>query len=196
MTCPFSPQISLIRAISFGMNDSCDQLDRRSKAACSHHAPSSSDTTDVVDEASDDLLALRTVRHLGVELHAVDGLGLVGDGGVWGSRGRSDGEEVGRERRELVAVAHPDLQSTVLLHRDALEELVGRRARLLDRDLGVSVLPVRVRLDITAVRSGDLLQTVADTHDGHAGLEDRGVDVRGVVGVDRVGRAREDDTCA
>jgi len=28
MTCPFSPQISLIRAISFGMNDSCGQLDR------------------------------------------------------------------------------------------------------------------------------------------------------------------------
>jgi len=161
-----------------------------------HHAPASSDTTDVVDESSNDLLSLRAVRHLRVELHAENRLRLVRDGGVRGSGGRGDGDEVGRERRELVTVTHPHLESSVLLHLDTLEQLVPVRARLLNLDLGVAVLPVRVRLDLAAVRSGNLLQTVADAHDGNAGLEDCGVDVRGVVGVDGVRRAGEDDTCA
>lgn len=86
------------------------------------------------------------------------------------------------------------LEPSVLLHLDPLEELVAVVADLFHLDLGVTVLSVRVGLDLASVRSGDLLQTIADTEDGDAGLEHRGVDVRGVVRVDRVGRSREDDT--
>lgn len=70
-----------------------------------------------------------------------------------------------------------------------------RLARLLDTNLGVSVLAVRMSLNIPTVGQSDLLQTVTDTENGDTGGEDVRVDVRCVGCVDRVRGTREDDTC-
>jgi len=67
-------------------------------------------------------------------------------------------------------------------------------ADLLNVDLGVSVLPVRVRLDISTVGSSDLLQTVTNTKNGDARFENCRVDVWGVVSVNRVWRTGKDDS--
>lgn len=53
-----------------------------------------------------------------------------------------------------------------------------------------------VGLNLSSKGKSDLLETVADTHDGDTGSEDGGVDVRSVGSVHRVGRAGEDDSCS
>jgi len=80
---------------------------RRDKTT--HHAPSGLDLTDVLDESSNNLLSFRAVGDFRVELNTVDRFCFVGDSSVRGSRGGSNGGEVGWERRKLIAMAHPDL---------------------------------------------------------------------------------------
>ena len=56
---------------------------------------------------------LAGVGHLGVELHAVEAARLVGHAGDRAARRRGHQREARRQRRDLVAVAHPHLQHPV-----------------------------------------------------------------------------------
>ena len=80
------------------------------------------------DEVLEQGLAVRRVHDLGMELHAVDAPGVVGDRGERrGVRGR-DHAKAGRQRDDLVAVAHPHLLARAGLE-DALEQRAALRSR-------------------------------------------------------------------
>ena len=58
------------------------------------HSPVGGALADVENESSDNLLTPDRVGNFGVELNSVDGLAVVGKGGVWCSIGVSDDMEV------------------------------------------------------------------------------------------------------
>ena len=68
---------------------------------------------DVVHEARQDPLALGRVRHLGMELHAVEAPALVGHAGERRVAAAGNGAKAGRQPRDPVAVAHPDVERPV-----------------------------------------------------------------------------------
>lgn len=91
--------------------------------------------------------------------------------------------------------AKTHLQATILLHLNAIEQgILVLFATLDDFDLGVTVLSMGVSVDGTAVDTGNLLETVADTEDGNTKVEDVRVNVGSVGGVNRVRGAGKDDT--
>lgn len=184
----------------------------------SHHGPSLLATADVDDEAAEDVLAAERVSDFGVELDAVDGLLVVGNGGERGGFRRRDGGKVFRKRVQSVRVRHPDRR----LVRDAFEKLVevsrsvGRLAE--DFDDRLAVFPVVRSLDARAKVVGGFLrtlpgsalslslhsrsagcthlETVADSEDGDAGVVNGRVNPRRILLVNRERRARQNDACA
>ena len=126
----------------------------------SHHGPPLLATADVDDKAAEDVLTAERVGDFGVELDAVNGLLVVGNGGERGGSGRRDGSEILRERVQSVRVRHPDRR----LVRDAFEELVevSRSVGGLPEDLddGLAVLPVVRSLDARAKVVGGFLRTL------------------------------------
>ena len=122
----------------------------------------------LVEEVLQGVLAELGVAHLGVPLQAVEATlaRLEGrDGGLGGGGG--DGEALGRAL-DSVAVAHPH----DLIVGGAIKQARTRR----NRGLGVSVLAGARATDGAAKGVSHGLEAVADTQDGHAGLEDRGID--------------------
>ncbi|KAI3482194.1 hypothetical protein L1887_55164 [Cichorium endivia] len=173
--------------LALGADDLADALDLLVDERL--HGPVAAAVADV-DKVVKQLDAAHAVRHLGVELDAVDGLGLVGHGGE-GCGGRlADDDKVLGRLAELVAVRHPDLHAALPVLEERVE--VGH-AGLDHLDLGVAVLALVVRVHLAAVVPGDLLEAVADAEHGHAGGEDVRVDARRHLVVHRVGRAGEDD---
>ena len=75
-------------------------------------------TGDLVEEVLQDLLAVRRVHDLGVELDGVEASRLVLEGGDRRRRRRRGDARAGRRRRDRVAVAHPH----DLLGRQVVEE--------------------------------------------------------------------------
>ena len=61
-------------------------------------------------------------------------------------------------------------------------------------DLCISILSMCVRVDLTTVDLCDLLQSITDTKNWYASIEDLGVDVWCIRGVDRVWRSRQNNT--
>ena len=143
---------------------------------------------DVVEEVLEHGLAVLGVEHLRVELHARHAPAEVLEGGDLGAgrAGRRPSKPVGR-RRHRVAVAHP--------HR--LLRRAGRGTAWTsgrgDRERRATELGQPGALDGAAERERHRLEAVADAEGGHAGLEQRRIDARRALGVDRRRAAREDD---
>ena len=77
------------------------------------HVPVVAAAADVVREAREDRRALLRVRDLGMELHGVEAARLVGHRRDRAGRRRPDQRESRRQRGDLVAVAHPDVEQAV-----------------------------------------------------------------------------------
>ena len=75
-----------------------------------HHGPLALASADVHDEALQDLLSTRAVGNLGMELDAVDGPGVVSEGGERSGFGGGDDGEVLGKGVEAIRVRHPDLR--------------------------------------------------------------------------------------
>ena len=73
------------------------------------HRPVATAAADAAREVLEQGLAARRVHDLGVELHAVDAPGVVGDRGERRGVASGDHAKARRQRDDLVAVAHPDL---------------------------------------------------------------------------------------
>ena len=157
------------------------------------HHPVGPRAADLEHEAVQELLALQRVRHLGVELHAVVAARLVGHAGDRAARRRGHQREAGRQRGDLVAVAHPDLEHAVaFVGREVLERL--EQARVAARPhLGVAELAVRRRLDLAAELHRHREHAVADAEHRHAELEHRLRRAQLVLFVGRGVAARQDD---
>lgn len=140
---------------------------------------------DVEDEVREDLVAVFGVDDLRVELDAEEAPRLVADCRVGAVRRGRAHLEARRDRRDAVAVAHPDGERVG----EALEELVAR----LDRHLGLAVFAPLAGLHLAAQLLAHELHAVADAEDRHAEVEDRAVDAGRARLEDAVRPAREDD---
>ena len=158
------------------------------------HHPVGLGAADLEDEAVQQLPALQRVRHLGMELDAVEAALLVGHAGDRAARRRRHQREAGRQRRDLVAVAHPDLEHAVAFAgREVLDRL--EQARVAARPhLGVAELAMRARLDLAAELDRHREHAVADAEHRHAELEHRLGRAQLVLLVGRGVAAREDDS--
>ena len=152
------------------------------------HGPVASGVTDLIEEVADHLHTVFGVVDLGVILHAVEALLLVGDGHV-GAVGA-----VGHQFKALghlghiVAVAHP---GDALLGQALEDGAVG-----VVPGLGLAVLPGGVVLgrgDLAAQGVSHELAAVADAQHRHAPGEDLGVHLGGPLLIHRVGAAGKDD---
>ena len=101
------------------------------------HVPVAAAAADVAHEAGDDVAALEGVRDLGVKLDAIEAARLVGHAGNRGRFVAGDDGEARRHFRDLVAMAHPDVEQAVALGVDAVldvfEQARNGRARALRR---------------------------------------------------------------
>ena len=132
------------------------------------HRPVAMAAGDAAREVLEQGLAARRVHHLGVELHAVDAPGIVGDRGERRGLRGGDHAKPGRQIDDLVAVAHPHL-----LARAGLEHALEQRAALSHVDERAAELAVMADLDPAAELRADGLLAVADAEDRHAQLEHR-----------------------
>ena len=71
------------------------------------HRPIAWAARDPMHEIGDELGAVRRVHHLGMELHAIELAGIVGDCRERRAVGHRDGAEAVRELGDAVAMAHP-----------------------------------------------------------------------------------------
>ena len=139
---------------------------------------------DLVEEVLQDLLAVRRVRDLGMELHAVELACAVLERGD--RRGGRGGGHLSADRRrgDRVAVAHPHR----LLGRQVVKEL-----GLVRLELRLSELGRAGTLDRAPEIARHELHPVTDAERRDPELEDAGVEIRRAVGVHRRGTAGEDE---
>ena len=139
---------------------------------------------DLVEEVLQDLLAVRRVHDLRMELDAVELARAILERGDR-RRGRGGGHvSADRRRGDRVAVAHPD----GLLGRQIVEELGLVRLELRLPELGRAGA-----LDGAAEVSRHELHAVADAECRDPEREDAGVEIRRAVRVHRGGAAGEDE---
>ena len=137
----------------------------------------------------DQLAAVGGVDDLGVELDAVEAATLVGDDRIGRAIRRRDRGEAGRERVDLVAVAHPHLVALAFR-----PQSVEQRAGGFDLDECLTKLAAIARNDdIAAKLRAHQLLAVADAKHRHAGLEEGLRRARAVAFGDRGGAAGQND---
>ena len=128
-----------------------------------------------------------------MELHAVVAALLVGHAGDRAARRRGHQLEAGRQRGDLVAVAHPDLEHAVAFaRREVLDRLEQPRVAARPH-LGIAELAVRARLDLAAELHRHREHAVADAEHRHAELQHRLRRAQLVLLVGRGVAARQDD---
>ena len=152
------------------------------------HGPQTLGAADLIEEVMDHVHPVLRVVHLRVELDAVEAPVLVGDGhvGAGGGVGRQ-GKALGHPGH-IVPVAHPGDAPL----RQALEQAAGG----IIEGLRLAVLPGGVLLgsgDGPAQGLGHELAAIADAQNGHPQPEDLRIHVGGLLVVDAVGSAGEDD---
>ncbi len=157
------------------------------------HVPVLRAAADVVREAREDRRALLRVRDLGMELHRVEAARRIGHRRDRARVAAPDHAESRRQRGDLVAVAHPDVEQPVALRvaavLDAGEELrVSARAHL-----RVAELAHAARLDRAAELRRHRLHAVADAEHRHALRPHGGRRARRVAVGHAVRAAREHD---
>jgi len=95
---------------------------------CTYHSPIVLAATNIVHEPGDDLLSPRGVRHLWVELNAVERFRIMRDGGIGRGCRMANDVEIWRWRGELIAVGHPHLRQ---------RSAAGSRTRSSAADMGI-----------------------------------------------------------
>lgn len=155
------------------------------------HSPILPGAADANREVLEQLSTVRGVGDLGVELHTVHGLGVMDNGSELGVlRGTNDVESLG-QLRQLVTVGHPHGHITS----NTFEQGVDLGTESGGLQVSMAIFSLDTSDDVGLVQSvGDLLQSVADSQDGDTEFEESRVDVRGVLLVDGVRAARQDDT--
>ena len=139
---------------------------------------------DRVEEVLQQVVPVRRVHDLGVELDAVEPPLRVLEGRDRRRRRRGDDARALRRRRDRVAVAHPA---------DLLRRQVREERALVRHELGLAELRDAGPLDPPAELLGHQLHPVADAERRDPELEDARVDLRRALGVDRGRPAREDE---
>ena len=119
---------------------------------------------DVVEEPLQDLLAVRRVHDLGVELDAVELARVVLEGG--------DRRRRRARRRPRAPAGGAVTESRWLIQTVCSRGKLAEQRRLLRLELGLAVLGDVVRLDLAAELARHQLHPVADAERGHAELED------------------------
>ena len=147
-------------------------------------APRHVGAADVAEEALEDVLPVRRVDDLGVELDAVDAALDRLERRDRRLRRRGERREARRRRVDGVAVRHP----ARLLGRQAGEQPPG----LAHHQLRAAELPHLRALDAPAERERHELHAVTDAQHGDPELEQLGVELRRAVGVHRRRAAGED----
>ncbi len=143
---------------------------------------------DLVEEGAQEFFAARRVRDLGVELDPVIVPPRVGHRRVRRVGADRDRREVGRQRLDPVAVAHPDVDFVWQAGEDPA--IVGGCG---DVDLRRAVLAVLRRGDAAAERVSQQLHPVADPEDRDAAGDDPRGELRRARLVDRVRPTGEDN---
>ncbi len=147
--------------------------------------PGRRDPNHLVQEALENLLAVRGVHDLGVELDGIKAALRILEGGERCRGGAGDYAGAGRSSGDRVAMTHPD---------GLLAGQLGAEQRsLLDPHLRLAELPHPGSLDLAAQVLRHQVHAVADAEHGNAQLEQLLVDAGRVLDVDRGGPAREDD---
>ena len=157
------------------------------------HRPVVPAAADFVHKAREDGFALQGVGDFGVKLYAVVAARFVRHGGDGAGIRLGNDPETVRQRRDLVAVAHPDFQQAVTFRAAGVFNVFEQTAVTTGADAGMAEFAFVGCADLTAQLAGKGLHSVADAENGHAKLEnDFGrAPLRGVVG--GIGSAREDD---
>jgi hypothetical protein len=137
------------------------------------HHPVGLRTGDVEHETVQDVATLLRVGDLGMELDCVVAALLVGHAGDRTARRRGHQLEAGRQRGDLVAVAHPHLQHAVAFGgREVLDALQQARVAACAH-LRVAELAMAARLDLAAELHRHREHAVADAEHRHAEFPDR-----------------------
>jgi hypothetical protein len=126
-----------------------------------------------------------------MELYTVHGISLVSNGGELGVLGSANGVKALGQVAEFVTMRHPHSHGVL----EALKELVNVAAKARSLQVSVTIFARGSSNDVVSVKTvGDLLETVADTEDRDAEIEEGGIDMRGAFLVDGVRSARQNDT--
>ena len=129
-----------------------------------HGRPGRRDVADLVEEVLEDILTVRGMPHLGVELHAIQPAGLVFHRGHRHVRTTGRGREARRDLDHGVAVAHPAGEFGGNTREQS--PLLG------DGERPAAVLGEFGPLDPSPAQLGYQLEPVADAQDGHAQFEE------------------------
>ena len=124
-------------------------------------------------EIGDELGTVRRVHHLGVELHAVEVAGIVGDCGEGRAVRHCHGAEAVRQLGHAVTMAHPH-RRTLAGAPNAMEQ----RRVTGDLKLGAAELAGVAAFDLAAEARHHGLLAIADAEDRNAGVDDLGRELR------------------
>ena len=138
---------------------------------------------DVLKEIAEDALALRRMRHLRMELDAVEAARIVGKGGDGAVLRGGEGAEALRQREHRVVVRHPD----------GLAVHAGKERAFGKADGGAAKLAHGRLAHAAAQLLRHQLHAVAHAQHGHAQLEHARVAALGVFPIGAVRPAGEDD---
>ena len=130
------------------------------------HVPVGRDAGDLDHKIAQQRGAARSVHDLGMELHAVEAARLVGDGGERRVFRRRYDVEGGRDRGDLVAVAHPHRLAAL-----GVAKAGQQRRRFHDGDVGAAELARMPGLDAPAKLLAHRHLAIADAQHRHAGRE-------------------------
>ena len=139
------------------------------------HGPRGLKASNVEQEVGEQLLAMRGVTHLGMELRGVDALARTLHGGHGAHVGGSGDSEALGHNADGVAVAHPN----ALLLGSAVEQLRGALAV----QVGMAVLAHLGVADSAAQRDSRDLMAIAETKNGNTELKDSRIDLGSILGI-------------
>ena len=152
------------------------------------HRPVAAAAGDLVSKVAQQFRPLRRVRDLGVKQRAVKTPAVVGDRGKGGGFAGGDRAKSGRQRIDLVAVAHPHLRALALgpqpVEQQAVVENVDKRA---------AELLVLAQRDAAAQFVAHRLHAVTNAEHRNTEAEDDVGGARGGALSDRGRPARQDD---
>ena len=149
------------------------------------HLPVARAAADVVHEVVQHLLALGGVQNFRMELDGIQALLCIFRSGHRAVHRMRRDSEIGCCLLNVVVVAHPADGGGLNIR----EHLAG----IVHEDLRFAVFTLRCTADMTAQQVHHQLAAVADAQDGHTPVEDLRVDRRGILQIDAVGAASEDD---
>ncbi len=133
------------------------------------------------NEIGQDVGAAGCVHHFGMELNAKNFPVAMANRGNGCIVGMGDDIESLRQRREMIAVAHPHCQR----RRQTGKQLCGH----VDAQLGAAIFTARCFFNLAAQHKGQSLQTVADAENGNIQIEELGPGQGRINGIYRRGAA-------